>query len=169
MVVSTSKSLIQEHSYKSVFPPKRILAPIDGSENATRALHAAIELSKKYDSELFIIMVTPRRAVGLGLGSDFPGHASAVKEYYENMDKRSEYILANSIDEAKREGLEKVNSEAIPEFESVARQILEQVASKNIDLIVIGTRGLGGFKKLLVGSVSSEVLAHATCNVLVVR
>jgi len=52
---------------------------------------------------------------------------------------------------------------------SVVETILEQGDKSNVDLIVIGTRGLTGFKKLLVGSVSSGVISHAHCSVLIVR
>ena len=46
--------------------------------------------------------------------------------------------------------------------------ILEATES-NVDLIVLGTRGLTRFKKLLIGSVSSEVVNHGHCSVLIVR
>ena len=156
-------------SVEKPLTPRLILVPTDGSENAGRALNAAINLSKTFDSVLFILTVTPRGNVGRGIGADFPGHTSAVQEYYDEMDKRSERILEDSIDLAKKEGLTKVRGEAVPQFDSVAQQILEQAESKKADLIVIGTRGLGGFKKLLLGSVSSEVVTHAGCNVMVVR
>jgi nucleotide-binding universal stress UspA family protein len=40
---------------------------------------------------------------------------------------------------------------------------------KHVDLIVVGSRGMGGFKRMLLGSVSSGILNHAHCSVLVVR
>lgn len=52
---------------------------------------------------------------------------------------------------------------------SVVEGIVKLVESMNIDLVVIGTRGLGGFKKLLVGSVSSGVINHSKSSVLLVR
>ncbi len=52
---------------------------------------------------------------------------------------------------------------------SVVETIVDHGTKYNVDLIVIGTRGLTGFKKLLVGSVSSGVLHHAHCSVLIVR
>jgi nucleotide-binding universal stress UspA family protein len=151
------------------FPPKHVLVPIDGSENAESALEVGIELVKKFGSELLIIIVTPRDRMAVGLASEYPANSSLVEEYYEEMDQRSERILSRAVDLAKKQGLTNVSSEAIPEFDSVTKQILERATSKKIDLIVMGTRGLGGFRKLLLGSVSSAVVAHARCNVLVVR
>jgi len=52
---------------------------------------------------------------------------------------------------------------------SVVQAITDYAASEKIDLIVMGTRGMGGFKKMLLGSVSSGVVTHAQCAVLVVR
>jgi nucleotide-binding universal stress UspA family protein len=52
---------------------------------------------------------------------------------------------------------------------SVVDTIVDQASKYDVDLIVIGTRGLTGFKKLLVGSVSSGVLNDARCSVLIVR
>jgi len=151
----------------SGFPPKRILAPIDGSNNASRALDAAIEISKSYGAKLFIVTVTPRD--NLDLGMNLPGHTSAVENYNDEMDRRSRRLLSDSLDLAKNKGWTNVETEAIPEFQSVTKQILEFSLSKKVDLIVLGTRGLGGFKRLLLGSVSSAVVTHAECNVLVIR
>ena len=151
------------------FPPKRILAPIDGSDNASRALSVAIEIAKRYDADLLIMTVTRRDRYGAGMGSDFPGHAEAVREYYDEMDKLSDHLLEDSLAAAMKAGVTKVKTEAIPEFESVPQQILEVSTNRSIDLIVLGTRGLGGFKRLLLGSVSSAIVAHSRSNVLVVR
>jgi len=152
----------------SVFPPQRVLAPVDGSDNATRALRAAIVISKSYSAKLFIMTVTPR-GENLDIGMDLPGHTSAVQNYYDEMDRRSGRLLDDSVDFARKEGLTNVQTEAIPEFQSITKQILEFSLNKKIDLIVMGTRGLGGFRRLLLGSVSSAVVTHAGCNVLVIR
>ena len=52
---------------------------------------------------------------------------------------------------------------------SVVETIVNQAAKENADLIIVGTRGLGGFKKLILGSVSNGVVSHAHCPVLVIR
>jgi nucleotide-binding universal stress UspA family protein len=52
---------------------------------------------------------------------------------------------------------------------SIVQAILELAAKESVDLIVMGTRGMTGFKKLLMGSVSGGVVTHAQCSVLVVR
>ncbi|HKM76807.1 MAG TPA: universal stress protein [Candidatus Bathyarchaeia archaeon] len=46
---------------------------------------------------------------------------------------------------------------------------MDYAAGAGVDLIVVGTRGLGGFKKLVMGSVSTAIVNHASCSVLVVR
>jgi len=51
----------------------------------------------------------------------------------------------------------------------VVETIISHAAKEDVDLIVVGTRGLGGFKKMLMGSVSSGIISHADCPVLVVR
>ncbi len=52
---------------------------------------------------------------------------------------------------------------------NVAGSIVEYAENKNINLIVVGTRGISGFKKLLLGSVASGIVTYAHCPVLVVK
>jgi len=52
---------------------------------------------------------------------------------------------------------------------SVVQTITDYAVVEKIDLIIMGTRGMGGFKKMLLGSVSNGVVTHAHCPVLVVR
>ncbi len=73
------------------------------------------------------------------------------------------------LDSAKREGLSKVETLVEISSSSIVETIVQVASAKKIDLIVIGTRGLGRFKRLLLGSVSSGVVTYAHCNVLVVR
>src|SRR5579862_1475075 len=137
----------EDPSYVAAFPPQKILTPVDGSDNATRALRAAITIAKSYGAQLFIITISPRD--DLDIAMELPGHTSAVQNYNDEMDKRSERILSDAVDLARSENLTNVTSEAIPEFQSVTKQVLEYSLNNKMDLIVIGTRGLGGFKRLL--------------------
>jgi len=145
------------------------MVPTDGSENATRALGVGIELSKKFGAKLLIMTVTPRNRTVEGIASGYRGDSGVFQMYYEEMDRRSERILSDAADLARKTGLADVQTEAIPAFDSITKQILEHAENQKIDLIVMGTRGLGGFRRLLLGSVSREVLAHGQCDILVVR
>lgn len=152
-----------------VFPPKHLVVPVDGSDNALSALKAAVELAKTFDAELSIITITPRDRNAVRLASGYPGDQSIVQQYYEEMDRQSERLMKNSADIARKMGLASVKTETIPAFDSVPKQILDYAEKNNADLIVMGTRGLGGFKRLVLGSVSSAIVANAQCSVLVVR
>ncbi len=72
------------------------------------------------------------------------------------------------MSEAKKRGI--VVEANIPEATtSVVETIVNQAVRENADLIIVGTRGLGAFKKLILGSVSNGVVSHAHCPVLVIR
>jgi nucleotide-binding universal stress UspA family protein len=60
-------------------------------------------------------------------------------------------------------------TEIVEGVKSVATTIMEYAESENIDLIIIGSRGRTSFKKLLLGSISSNVMKNAHCAVLVIR
>ncbi len=154
---------------KSVFPPSNILVPIDGSENANRALVVGIELSKVFHAELTILNVipTPNILVEVPVGVGVP--PDGLSDYYEQQESNSNQFLERAMEIVKEKTLTNVKTEIIRAQESIVGEIVEYAARKKIDLIVIGTRGLGGFKKLLQGSVSSGVVTHAHCNTVVVR
>ncbi len=152
----------------SRFPPKKILVPIDGSENARRAKDLGISIAKDYDAELQIIsvisvptyLVSSPRVVG--------SPAFDLKEYYDSSGREAKNLVADAMAQAKDQGV-KAKGEVLRTTSSTVFAITQFAMTESVDLIVMGTRGLGGFRKLLLGSVSSGVLTHAHCNVLVVR
>ena len=57
----------------------------------------------------------------------------------------------------------------IASTERIAAEIVDYAQLKNVDLIVLGTKGRSSFKKLLLGSAASEVVTYAHCPVLIVK
>jgi nucleotide-binding universal stress UspA family protein len=71
----------------------------------------------------------------------------------------------------KKEGLEikKIKTDVVTTPVSIVSTILEYAENENTDLIIIGTRGVTGFKRILLGSVASGIVTYAHCPVLVIR
>jgi len=146
----------------------RILLPTDGSESAARAASVAIEVAKKFGAELVVLHVIAVPATGVAKAELSPGYDVELQKYFESARKKADSIVDEVIRSAEAKDVRATH--LIQEYSfSVVETILEQAAKSNVDLIVIGTRGLTGFKKLLVGSVSSGVVSHAHCSVLLVR
>ena len=149
---------------KSSFSITKILAPIDGSENAKRALEAAIRLAKDYNALLVILTVIPMPTYLV----ETPTPGPSIEYYYDYARKDAKRLSDDALALAQKAGV-KVRSEVIEAATSVAGTIISNAVGEKADLIVMGTRGLGGFKKLLLGSVSNGVVTHSHCNVLIVR
>ena len=142
----------------------RILLATDGSENAKSAAGAALELAQKLDSELHIVYVEPmpQRRGGLRRFSvDLP------PEVVASFEKEAKAGLEKEVRRMEEGGAEIAGAHARtgdPAAETVA--LAEELGA---GLLVVGTRGLGGIKRALMGSVSGAVVEHAHCPVLVVR
>ena len=152
-----------------MFPLMKILIPTDGSENAQRAVQEATAIAKQFGSELIILniisAVVPPVYSSKGVSIAASDYYSS---YFDEAETRAKKVVNEAVDRAKNEN---VNARGIRlrTMSSVADSILENASKENVNLIVVGTRGLGGFQKLLLGSVSSAIVAHARCAVLVVR
>jgi nucleotide-binding universal stress UspA family protein len=131
-----------------------ILVAYDGSESARRALKQAAELVD--GGELSVISV----AEILPHVGHVPG---MVIPEFEAERKQN---LSDALGILEQRG---VKAQAVQRRGDPAAMILDEAEKEDIGLIVIGTRGLNGAKRLLLGSVSTHVMHHAPCNVLVVR
>lgn len=148
----------------------RILVAVDGSENADRAVKVATDLAQRYSSELVVLHVIARPSYAnvSFFPSVTPPPPTSYQEYYEYAKKVAQGYVDKSVARARGRGVN-VRWEIREAVPSTVQGITDFAETEMADLIVVGTRGLGGFKKLLIGSVSSGVVAHAHCPVLVVR
>ena len=141
---------------------RRILAAVDGSECSTHALRTAARLAQGEEAELTLLHVM---VVSLAL---YSGDVAQPLGKVEEREKREgERFLAEAELVAKEAGVSPRT--VMVESESAIKGIVEYAARNDVDLIVVGTRGLMGLKRLLLGSVASGVVHCAHCPVMVVR
>ena len=127
----------------------------------------AISFAKTFDANVTLLTVipAPRTVVDTSVG----WIPTSTAPYYEDQENIARRLLDDAISQCQKNGIKKASSEIIRASESIVGEIIEFAIKRKIDLIVIGTRGLGGFRRMIQGSVSSGVVTHAHCNVLVVR
>lgn len=145
-------------SGKPFVPVERIVVGTDGSETASEALKKAVDEAIVWGAQLTVISAVPIATGGGMMGWVPPA-----------MDRQS------LIDDIKS-GIDKAVAEAVGDREiRVARHALDGSPaalltefSTAVDLVIVGTRGRGGFAGMLLGSTSQTVLSHSTCPVMTV-
>lgn len=142
---------------------RRIVAAVDGSECSVHALKTAVRLAQSEGAELTILHVM---VISLALYSGDIGQPLAQVEAKEK--SCGERITTRAESVAREAGIP-VKVAMIEATDSAARGITDYAARNGADLIVVGTRGLGSLKRLLLGSVAAGVVHCAPCPVLVVR
>lgn len=136
---------------------KKILVPVDGSENCNNALMEAIKVAKMSGGEITVIHVYP------SWGTVIVDSKEAIPEILKS---EAEGILAQAEKISRAEGF-KVETLMVNGKE--AQQIVKVANDQNFDLIVMGARGKNVIKEFFLGSVSSGVLKNASCPVLIVK
>lgn len=138
----------------------RVVVGIDGSDSSKSAMRWAAEEAKAHDSELTVASVwtplpaavAPYDSTGWGAGLDPERLAAAI------LNDTVEEVLSEYSGLALRREVRGGNT---------ARVLID--LSDGADVLVVGSRGHGGFVGMLLGSVSQHVAAHADCTVVVVR
>jgi nucleotide-binding universal stress UspA family protein len=146
----------------SIFPT-RILLATDGSEQAELAALRAVDIAEKTDSELHVVHVG---VVPIFLQS-YPGTLGYYGKLYEQIEEESRQRLRKQSLRVKAAGGTVAGAHL--RMGEVALEIVALAEELGAGLIVMGSRGLGGVRRALMGSVSDSVVRHAHCPVLVVR
>ena len=161
----TTKENVQEKIIK------RILIAIDESKYREKIIRYGLTLAKSLGADVVAVHVIDRSS--LTSLSDLGGllgyyEGGNIAYYEEELRKHAKELLDEADILAKKEGI-KINTEVIMNASSTAEGIINYASSTNVDLIVIGIKGMTGAKKFLMGSVTNKVASHAHCSVLAVR
>jgi nucleotide-binding universal stress UspA family protein len=143
---------------------RKILVALDGSNPSFNASTYAIDFAKRYDAELIVLSIVSPIPY-----SQFEyANIGRMKEIETIEKEKSEQY----IDKVKQKAIENkvtVKTEVLIKYTSVVKEIVEYAENNKVDMIVIGSRGITGFKKLLLGSVANGVVTYSHCPVLVVK
>ena len=142
----------------SIFPTKILLAT-DGSRDAELARTTAVDLANSTNSELHVVTVSP----------GYPSYNIRNPEVVEQLREKAEKILEDQARKIERAGGKVAEKHLRIAERYRAQQIVQAAEDIDAGLIVMGSRGLGGVRRALMGSVSDSVVRHAHCPVLVVR
>jgi nucleotide-binding universal stress UspA family protein len=148
----------------------KILIGIDGSDSSFNAASYAIDLSKKFNSEIILLSIVPSK-IHHGDSSGVFGMVlqSYFNDYKKEAEKWFKEIINQIGNEENSETDKKIKTDVITTPFSIAASILNYAEERNVDLIIIGTRGKSGIKKMLLGSVASDVVTYSYCPVLVTK
>ncbi len=144
---------------------KKILVPIDASNFSIGAANYAIDLAKPHNATIFLIHVVEMHPYYSLITYPTTGADKAPEKDIKRVMKN----WFTKIEESARKQNVNIKYDILFRRVSVIGSILSYAEDNKIDIIVIGTRGLTGFKRLLVGSVVRGVIDHARCPVLLVR
>lgn len=146
----------------------RILVAFDGSENSVRALRLACAFARRFGSSIFIAHVYSSPIYSYeGAGQMTVPTSSWFKPLEEAAKAKAKEVLDTGIGLAKKEGADPEGE--VIESPSIVEAILEFSAKHQVDLMVTGTRGTTGFKRLVLGSVAGGLVNLSECPVLVVK
>ena len=141
---------------------KAIVVGTDGSDTATQALHEAADLARTSGATLHVVSAYERTSGAHLSGEDTPERAS----WMVGPDAQVDSVLDTAAGRLHAEGLE-VQSHARPG--DPADALLQVAEEQTADLIVVGSKGMTGAKRFLLGSVPNKISHHAPCSVLIVR
>lgn len=139
-------------------PVRRIVVGVDGSESAKLALDVAIDEAERWQAELTAVVGVPMGA-GAGLLGWLPSgvdRETLLADVKTGLDVTVDRASQGRDVDVRRHALDGTGAALLSEF------------STAVDLVVVGSRGRGGFAGMLLGSTSQTVLHHSTCPVLVV-
>ena len=145
-----------------MIPPKLVLSPIDFSDSSLNAFDTATNIASRYDAELLLMHAVPVVPV-------LPESVSILKEgsYEKDLIQSAENQLKDLAKKASERGVRART--AVGLANDAAMEIIRTAENEKVDLIVIATHGMTGWRAFAFGSVAEKVVKTGECPVLVLR
>ncbi len=135
---------------------EKILVAVDGSEFTDTIVDQAISMGRICNSVIVAISVIPF----------FSDYISSAAQLEEELSKNTRKLLEKVKGRIEKEN---IGCETLVRIDEQPHEpIVQEARKRNVDLIVMGTRGMTGLKRVLMGSVAQKVIGHAPCPVMVV-
>ena len=159
----------------------KILVAIDGSQPSMDAVDYAIAIAQRNEAELTALYVvsspttfdytsdTPEDQIP-EIAKDIVHYAKKESQpWFNEITEKVRAKAAAVTSKRTTNGVIHLKTQVVVSPLSITGSIVQYAERENIDLIVVGTRGRSGFKRLLLGSTASGIVTHALCPVMVVR
>ena len=146
---------------------EKILVGLDGSEAANKALDYALDIAEKFSAEILLVTVVPKvhlPFISVGPASPPP----TLVNFSIDLKKSHQDVLTHAVEKIKKENPSFKVSAVLLEGHA-AESIIETAKKHNIDLIIVGSRGLSGLSRVFLGSVSHKVAHNCECPILIVK
>jgi nucleotide-binding universal stress UspA family protein len=146
----------------------KIMVGIDGSKESVNAADYALAIAKRHNAELIAVNVLTS---DIGYAYSSPGVESpplTIREIILLAEDEVKKWFDDIKEKADKSAIQ-FRSKIIIAKRSAVSTMLNYAEEQNINLIVVGTRGRSGIKKMLLGSVASGLVTYAACPVLVVK
>lgn len=145
------------------------MVPVDGSKPSLDASVQAIDIAKRLDAELIALyVVSPDIRYDYMEDIITPRLPRALKDVMMIAMQKGERHVKKVQQKASQRKV-KVKTDVVIGVSSIVKDIVGYAEKNRIDMIVIGSRGLSGIKKMLLGSVASGVVTYSHCPVLVAK
>ena len=141
---------------------KKILVPFDGSGYSEKAYEKALEIAEKFESDLIVMTV---------LQSKIPDSAGVSIQRLQELQDEQESEATSMLRKLETEAKNKKISFSIKVVHNPSSSdgIATFAENNNIDLIVMGSHGRTGLRKIVLGSVANGVIGHTKCPVLITK
>lgn len=145
-------------------PIKKILVAVDGSDPSLDASTVAIDLAKSTSAELIVLFIISPPPY-----SEYEYAITGRSKEIETIEREKAQQVVDKVKQKATENKVSVETTVLVQYTSVVKEIVEYAEKKKIDMIVIGSKGKSGFRRMLLGNVASGVVTYSHCPVLVVK